>query len=45
MMGVMLGFACVGVFLFGRDGAALSFVGMFVGMYLPPHFPEYDKNH
>mgnify|MGYP001423825023 FL=1 len=44
-MGVMIGFAYVGVWIFGDDGGVLGLVGMFVGLYLPPHLPEHDRRH
>ena len=42
-MGLLIGFAYLGSWLFGTDGGALGFLGMLLGIYLPPHLPEHDK--
>ena len=40
---ILLVFGGVGVFLFGDAGICLGLLGMFIGLWLPPHLHEYDK--
>ena len=41
---ILLVFGGVGVFLFGDAGICLGLLGMFIGLWLPPHLHEYDNN-